>query len=454
MCMFYRFSSKKPNLNNKVVRIKIPSKIHEKIRSKFVIIKINNGSEFLEKISDEKRFVISKEQKIKFLNKNVIIIKEIKIKKKLEKNLIKNKKINLIKLIAEKTRCGTQINIIEKDDNLICFCKSFNGRLRNIIIKKRAPLKFCRLLGYYQAEGSKEKKIKKRKGRQVVITNTDFNLIEDFINLSKHIIETSIWNAEIKLPKKNKQKENFIKKKLIKLGISKKKIKTRIENKLKDFSIRLFICSTLLSDIVINLMNKIREKLIKEDLSNKDFLEMYINFMQGLFAGDGNYDTYKNKMGGTHHRLIFYEADKDYANDYQKLLEKIGIESRLIKIKNKNLYIIRSTLNWKYLLLFQELKIFKYHGKHRISLINSIKNHKRYRSHKSLRYIDSGFNISKICKISNKDKTTCYNWIKEMTSKGIVIKNRINDWSLSQEGKRIKKILGGLDKLPCDNQAV
>ncbi len=445
MSMFYTFSPKTPNINKRIVRIQIPPEIHKKIKGNFVKIKINN-IELLDKISSEKRFVISKEikEKIKFLKQNTIIIEELKEKKRTPRKFILNNNLNLINFLPEKTRDGTKINIIEKDNNLICFIKNFKGRLRQIMIKKEVPLEFCRLLGYYQAEGGKNKIIKKRKGREVVLTNTNFDLIKDFISLSKHLIDIVNWNVEIKLTKRDKQKENFIKNKLIELGIIRSNIKIRTEEKLKNFSIRLSIYSTLLSDIILNFMNCIKKELIKKDVLDKYYLKIYTFFMQGLFSGDGNYNIYKNKNRGTHHRLIFFEEDKNYALDYQKLLKKIEIESNVIKIKDKNLYIVRATLNWEFLLLIEELKLFDYHKKHKEALINSIKAHKRYKSNKHLIELENNFNIKQICDISNKSKVISYNWIKKRINNNLIVKNKINDWSLSLKGKRVRNILKNL----------
>ena len=332
-------------------------------------------------------------------------------------------------------------NIILKNNLIICFYKNYNGPTRLIEIKKEVPIEFCRFLGYYQAEGGKEKKIKKSEGREISFTNTKLSLIKDFINLSGNLIDKSLWKIEIKLSKRNNEKENNLKKTLIRLGIIENNIKIRVEKNIKDYSLRGYICSTILSDIILTFMERIKSYLIKkENFDNNDFT-MCISFIQGLFAGDGNYNAYKNKEGGIHHRMTFYDEDKRYASEYQKLLKKISIGSKIIKVNNKNLYIIRTTLNWEYLLLIRELGLFEYHNNHRISLINSINNHNSYKSHKYLSQINKNFNINQLINIGIKDKMTGYNWIKKMVDRGIIIKNDINNWTLSNEGQRIKNIL-------------
>ncbi len=96
MRMEYTFSSTKPNLNNRLVRIYVPIEIRNKIKDKFVIINLNNKTEFIEKIK-EKRLVIPKrlKSKIKFLDKNIITIKEIN-SNQVSKEIIKNGKFKLM----------------------------------------------------------------------------------------------------------------------------------------------------------------------------------------------------------------------------------------------------------------------------------------------------------------------------------------------------------------------
>ncbi len=441
--MLYIYHSKHQNTKSRLLRIQIPIKIYEKIKNSFVSIKINNA-EFFYKISNERRFVVPKELKgkINFQKENQITIEKLKFIKRTGKNIvIKKEKLDLLSFIPDKLRSGTKINLLLWKNSLICFYKSPKGTLRKIEIRKEVPLEFCRLLGYYQAEGGKEKKIKKS-GRQVVFTNTHINLISDFIILSKNLFKTNLWNAEIRIKKANKMKEALIQNMLKKLGINKKNIKIRIGDNLKDFSIRLYICSTILSDIIIRIMENIKNYLITENILNKkNNLKMYISFMQGLFAGDGNYNTYKNKKGGVHHRLIFYEEDYNYALQYKKLLKKIGMESKIIKIKDKNLFIIRATLNWDFLLLIKELGLFDCHIHHKTSLIESIKRHKSYRSHKYLISMPNKIDIKKVQKVIKKEKVICYNWLKKMVERGVIIKRDANRWELSEKGKRIKRIL-------------
>jgi len=444
--MLYRYHSKCLNGGSKILRIKVPSKIHHEIKNDFVRIRINKNIEFLYKISEEKRFVVPKAltNKINFLGNNLIEITNIKLlKQQKDETIVKNGKINLIQIIPKKMRSGSPISILIKGDELICFCKSFRGALRKIEIKKGVPLEFCRFLGYYQAEGGKEKKINKENGRQVVFTNTNANIIRDFIILSKKVIKEELWNIEIKLKKRNRKKEENLKNMLEELGINKKDIKIKIERNLRDFSIRLYICSTILSDIIIGLMETIKDYLIDEStlLTNKSNLKMYVSFIQGLFAGDGNYNAYQNKLGGVHHRLIFYEEDYNYALQYKKLLEKAGIGSKIIKIKNKNLFIVRATLNWELLLLIKELELFDYHKSHGASLKKFIKIHKSYRSHKHLVYLGDNIDIERIQELIKKERVICYNWIKKMVDRGVMIKKDRGLWKLSEKGERIKKVL-------------
>ncbi|MFW5847260.1 MAG: LAGLIDADG family homing endonuclease [Nanoarchaeota archaeon] len=438
--MKYIFYSPRPNFKNRVIKITIPKQIRGKIQDKFVEISINKKIKFFYKLGNDKSFVVSKKNlnKKAFTKKNRIRIRILeKVKRKNYLKIINNK-IDLMGLIPLTTKYNFEIYVIKKRSQLICLYKSFNGRLRQIKISRFAPLNFCRFLGYYQAEGGKRK-------QDVVITNTNLALIKDFLKISNKVIDPVLWKAEIKFSKSNKTKKEYITKELCALKIPLKNIKIRKEKNLRDFSIRLSISSQILSEIIINSMDLIRKNLKNISLDLPRHMEIYIKFIQGLFAGDGNYNAYTNKQKGTHHRLCFYEGQKLYAQDYQRLLKKIGLDSKIIESKKPNLYIVRSTLNWNSLLKIKSLELFKFHEKHEEQLRKSIQNHKRYNSQKYLVRLPCNFNIEKVCRVRKDEKVICYNWINKLIKQGIFIKNDKNNWSLTKEGEKIKNILSDLN---------
>ena len=194
------------------------------------------------------------------------------------------------------------------------------------------------------------------------------------------------------------------------------------------------------------MLDKIKDLLIKQGITKGYHKKMYVYYLQGLFAGDGNFNVFKNKMNGNHLRLIFYEEKLDYAKEAKKLLNKIGLKNKIKKDSRKNMYLIKATLNWKKILLLQKLKIFDFHEKHKLRLIKTIKNHKRYKSHKHIIKLKKRFNITDMVETSRKDKTTCYNWARKMIECKLVIKNDKNDWSLTEKGDEVKNILVGLNE--------
>ena len=42
-----------------------------------------------------------------------------------------------------------------------------------------------------------------------------------------------------------------------------------------------------------------------------------------------------------------------------------------------------------------------------------------------------------MCNSSNRDKVQCYNWARKMVTRGILNKNKKDDWSFTNEGNRI-----------------
>ena len=347
-------------------------------------------------------------------------------------------------MIPKRTQSDKEIIKTINNTRLNCFYQS-EGGIREIYLSKFVPLEFCRFLGYYQAEGGKPE-YKKGEGRQVSFVNTKVALIEDFIKLSKELIEVDLWAAEIRLKTRDFDKEYQLKKNLINLGIKEGKIKIRTENSLKDYCIRLTICSSLLYDILFNTLTEIKKDLLKSTLNEEKIKKKYLNFMQGLFAGDGNFNVYKNKFGGNHFTLKFYEEKENYAKDISVFLNKIDLNNRIIKDKNKNLFIIRANLNWNKLLLLEKLKLFDFHLYHKKSLKLAIKNHKRYKSHKHLIQLKERFNIKDVQQKIKKEKVSCYNWIKDMIDCNIIIKNKKNDWSLTEKGIITKDILNKINE--------
>ena len=191
MWMYYTYVTSKPNLNNKRIRINIPKEIYRKIKDRYVLISINDIS-FKYKISNERRFVINRKvlDNINFDKEFKIKIKPIKEKNNLNKKILINNKINISYLIPKKTQASNRILKIEKNNKLECFYQS-EGGIREVEIAKETPLEFCRLLGYYQAEGGKPKFVE-GEGRQISFINTKIDIVKDFFTLS-----TAFFNSTL-----------------------------------------------------------------------------------------------------------------------------------------------------------------------------------------------------------------------------------------------------------------
>lgn len=122
-------------------------------------------------------------------------------------------------------------------------------------------------------------------------------------------------------------------------------------------------------------------------------------------------------------------------------MEKIGLTVKINKLKSKNMFIIRATLNWNHLLNIYKLGLFRHHENHSKALVNSIIRHKRYKSHKHLVKINENFNIQNACEVTQKNKVITYNWIGSMIDYGLVKKINKNNWFLTKEGNLIKALL-------------
>ncbi len=413
-------------------------------KGRFIEIFIANKDKeasFITFLSKDKRIYIPIKIRETLKIKDEVNIVKIKIieNKKRRKFLLKNNLMDLISVIPEKTLSGYDIVVIEKDDSYLCwYCTQ--GRPKELLIKKEIPGVFLRFLGYYQAEGGKPK-LTKRRGRTLSFSNTKFEIIKDFFKLSENLLDKNLWNATINYNKKIERKdiEDLILK-LKELGIQKDKIKIHPREKIKNYSIILWISNSILAETIDNLNNKSRDLILKT--KNKALFE---NYFRGVIAGDGNFFSYRDKKGSLHSWLSIYEEKEHYILRYKEILEKYGLNGKIRKDKDKNLYILVILANWEKLLNLLKYDIFLYTPKHKDRLLWTIKNHKKYRALKYLTKLEDKFDIKDIKNISNKNYSYAAHWIKKRKREDIILPKEIienrQSWELTDKGKEVRKIL-------------
>ena len=426
-------------------RIWLPKRMQIKLSDSFIEIELKEGNKkqgFLTKLTKDGRFVIPKDirnyLKLKFNDEIQIRVKKI-LNKKRGKRFTKNNKFDMLSFIPVKTMSGFDILVLEEENKLQLWY-STKGRPGEIIINRFLPFEFSRLLGYYQAEGGKLK-LNKRRGRDLSFTNKSAGMIEDFIALSKNLFDLKLWNATIRYnPNVNKKELNRVKSLLIKFGLNSKKIKLKAADRIANYTIRLWISNSILAEVIFNTSNKIRKYLIRLKLDSVNKI-IYMNYLQGLLAGDGNFRLWVDSKGSHHSRIQIFEGKLDYVNDYKLLLEKLDIKGGIRKDKIKNLYTFDKYTNWSDLLKIFDLNLLSYSSLHQSHLIKAILNHKKYRALKYLIRLPKTFSKDYFMKINKLNRLYANSWLRDRVEEKLLERIGNDKWVLTSEAENIKNIL-------------
>lgn len=354
-------------------RIWLPKNIQKIIRERFIEIRIKNVV-FVTKLTKDGRFFIPKRLRKNISNKpskiKILVLKNLERPKK----FTLNGKIDVLAFVPQKTLSGFEILALEEKNKLRLWY-STKGRPNEIVISRFVPLKFIRLLGYYQAEGGKVK-LKKRRGREINFTNANFDLIEDFLGHFKDLVDIELCKSTIRYNSKIRQyKISEIKNKLISSGINEENIRSKQARRIKNWTIKIWITNSILAETMNNMMNKFREHLFKNDVNK----ELLVYFLQGLLAGDGNFYSSRDKKGCLHSYLRVFEFSDEFINDYREIFKRLGINGKIRKAKDKNFYIYEFFVNWGLLLKLLKLGLLKKSLPNHKRLVNAIKQHRSYK---------------------------------------------------------------------------
>jgi len=361
------------NVNIKDNRIWLPKNIQKIIKTDFIRITIEN-SHFITKLTKDGRFVIPKKYRKNVSETSKIIKVNILRNLKRPMNNLSNNRIDVLSFVPEKTMSGFDILTLEKNKSLKLWY-STKGRPNELIINRFLPIEFILLIGYYQAEGGKAK-LTKRRGREINFTNADLDIIIDFIKYLKYLINIDLLKCTLRYNKHiDYSTINKVKKKLISLGIKKENINDKQAERIKKYTIKIWVTNSVLGEIINNMMNKIRKYLSNKEANKK----LIIYFLQSFIAGDGNFYSLRDNNGSLHSYLRLFESNKEFIEDYRKLLQKLGINGKIRKVKNKNLYLYEVFVNWNLLLKILKLGLLEKSPNNQKRLINAIKQHRSYK---------------------------------------------------------------------------
>lgn len=396
---------------------------------------------------------------------------EFKIKRLKEitrtNKIIKGNKIDVLSLIPEKTKGGFPMRIFENKNKILILDDIPRGHPSEpVIINRFLSPNFCKFLGLFQAEG--EKIINRAGGTAFTFTNILPSLHKIiFEGLLELGVSDEIIKLRVLVPEsvdKNTQTisiENFLKLTNInveKIRINKIKEKKTVfdtgKSKFKEFTIRniaftVKVERTLLVEIAINAIYKIREFLSKLEEFNDITHFMACNFLGGVIMGDGTVGIGKGRKNRTKIHMEIKDPDIKHLEECEKIFNSLGFGTSLKK--NEILPRLVVYCNWKLLvqIVFRN-GMLKENPFHLIKLLLVIRKMKQWKKYSRFMFINGTENTTKLRGTWKLTRQGTRLWLRQKEKEGLIegIKNgTVLEWVLTEKGREIQKLLKEIELL-------
>lgn len=344
--------------------------------------------------------------------------------------------------------------IENKEEFLECWYRS-KGRPLELRLKRYVSTDFLELLGYYQAEGAKQK-LRSRRGRPFMFTNTKERIIRRVVT---ELYGLGIKPDSISLyarynPEKKKAMVRRINRLASELKLQKERVRAGPAPRIANVTFNVVVNNSLFGETIMEAMNYFRKRFAKKIRYSEP--DLCYKFLRGLFDGDGSFFAYRDKS--LHIRMMLYDANQDYMEDYKKILGNLRIHSSMVKDPFKNLYKLTINGNWKTISHFLEADIFSLNDKKQTMFLNAILEHERFDTMKPLRCFLSSKKISTGEFRARTGWTYGWvaSWLRRRKKEGIVRlirKKKIdgivnNTWCLTERGRQeLGTLLGAEEKL-------
>jgi len=353
--------------------------------------------------------------------------------------------IDVLYFIPYMTYSGFPVICRERMKNkarlLECWYSS-KGRPNELVVKRFVSTDFLRLCGYYQAEGAKLK-LRSRQGRSFQFSNSRETIIR---NVIARLREIGLTSDSISLharynPHKKSSMLGKIKRIASELKLFEGRVRTSPAPRIANLACNIVVTSSIFGETVMNAMDYFRRRFAKR--IRRSETNLCYKFLQGLFDGDGSLFVFRSKS--LHIRIMLYEGNGEYANDYSKILNNLGISNKITKDSSKNLYKLHVNGSWKTISKFLKGGIFSLRGERHAIFLDAVRQHERFSTLEPLRCF---INSKEISTMEIKAKTGwkygwVSSWLKRRRREGVVRfirKKKINGivtnvWSLGKRGK-------------------
>lgn len=328
-------------MNNKIVQMKIkkmgkdrlvlylPKSLRENIEFNFgeiVNLEIQKGNEKAISIFKFHYLISLKKEIVSSLNLkekdavNIIINKSVSSNNPLK--MFKDGKIDLLFFTPEKTRKESDVfvEVIEKNSEVYLRLCSFHkrGSSSQIEIKRFIDTNlFGKFLGQIQAEGTKSFFDGLEFCNKSLHENLDFINFLEYLGIPSNKIFTKVdYHSNIK------NIDDEIKKfqKIIGYKINYKSLNLKSRG---GFGFKVIVRNTILSEIILNALNLLRTALV-ENRWDKNFNNFANGFFAKILNGDGSFEIITKNRNVPQARLIIYDGNLNYLEDYKIIMEKYG----------------------------------------------------------------------------------------------------------------------------------
>jgi hypothetical protein len=316
-----------------------------------MIFKDNKEKEFITKFNS---IIAIKKEASDYLDLKESEFLEVKLSKleiiEKSKNLFKKGKIDLLCLI-QKIKVDREFvcNSFKRGEEEFLRVWSYHSRgsCKEVILKRFIDADiFGRFLGQLQAEGTKEFRFRLEFVNKSIQEHEDYVRYLSFVGIPKEELSAGlITHPDLFNSINLSEFESKLGLKIINISQSNKSR--------RGYGYRIYIGSTILSEIILGSMDYLRKLLVKSEWDT-NLTILASGFLAKLFNGDGSLEVITKNRITPEARIKIVDRNLSYLDDYKTILEKFGFKPQIDK---KYIY-VRSYANLENLLTLYRIKAF------------------------------------------------------------------------------------------------
>jgi hypothetical protein len=415
------------------------------------LVEINITKGFKQKVFLTKynKVIVIRKDIIKFLDLKYLDLINLEIVKinnvKRTNELFINNKIDMLSLIPERTSRGYEIFVTKFEKNnqdyLRIWYSHERGSGRQIEIRRFMNIESIgSLLGQYQAEGTKHKKTNAKFrvefGNKLVEEHREFMNVLLKLGVPRDMFKFYFGFNPNKISKK--QVEKYVNQFKFVINYP---VKLIANNSSKGIGFRLVVRNTLLTEIVINGLDKIRKLLVEKNDYTANRQNLGNCFFAKLLTGDGTLDVNSKRKNFPRVKVKIVDGDYNYLRDYYKIMGNLGFKP---KIYPKYINVV-SACSFKNLLYLYQIKAFSNTNNWNKLLVSIMLCLRGRRINTYYRFLDliayDLFNCKHIVTKYSVSYQAAREWLINKCKEGLIVKVNKSDWALSDEGKYISNLL-------------